>query len=69
MNPNSVIAALRVAVNGESVCGGCGYNVQLSGQCHMQACANQTQIALVKAAIVNCIPYILFYFFLKCLIH
>jgi hypothetical protein len=64
MTPNSVIAALRVSVSGDSVCGGCLVNVQLSGQCHAQECANQTQIELVRASILDCIRT--FVSFLSC---
>lgn len=42
--PKGAAAVLRLGIDGEDLCGECSLNVQLSGQCHVEECANKVLI-------------------------
>lgn len=53
LSSNSVMTAMRFNIDGNTVCGDCSIGVQLSGECHLQSCANATALAGVKQTLLS----------------
>lgn len=53
MSSNSVMAAMRINIDGNLVCGDCSLGVQLSGECHTHSCSNATAIEEVRSTLLS----------------
>jgi hypothetical protein len=53
LTTNSIVTAMCIKVDGDTLCGDCSIAVQMSGECHLYACANATALAEVTSTLTS----------------